>query len=108
MEPATRARVASRTLASALIPRETVMGETPAWRATSWIVTFLPPRRPALRVTVLSHLVFSKYHAKIKCAGRQQASGIIAVAGPQDDLMTSAPYGTTRDGHAVTLHALTN
>src|SRR5215472_14790077 len=22
------------------------MGETPAWRATSWIVTDLPPRRP--------------------------------------------------------------
>jgi hypothetical protein len=29
--------------------RDTVMGETPTWRATSWIVTILPPRRPTLR-----------------------------------------------------------
>src|SRR4029453_889817 len=41
----TRSRVVSRTLLLLFITRETVIGETPAWRATSWIVTASPLRR---------------------------------------------------------------
>src|SRR3954468_20446036 len=49
IEALTLARVSSRTLVPELITRDTVMGETPAWRATSLIVTTLPLRRVFLR-----------------------------------------------------------
>jgi hypothetical protein len=41
-------RVLSRTLSASLITRETVMGETPAFLATSLTVTFLCWRLPVL------------------------------------------------------------
>src|SRR5262245_48025973 len=48
----TTSRVASRTLFSPLVTRETVIGDTPALRATSWIVTALPLRRRLFLLTV--------------------------------------------------------
>src|SRR6185312_3607521 len=45
----TAARVASRTLRSPLTTRETVIGETPALRATSWMVVPRLLRRLVLR-----------------------------------------------------------
>ncbi len=48
----TMSRVASRTLSSPLVTRDTVMGETPALRATSWMVTAVPRRR-RVRLTVV-------------------------------------------------------
>src|SRR5690606_942893 len=41
----TRSRVASRTVTLPLMTRDTVIGDTPALWATSWIVTASPPFR---------------------------------------------------------------
>src|SRR6185295_19404723 len=51
----TRSRVVSRTLLLLFITRDTVIGETPAWRATSWIVTASPLRR-SVRVAFFTRM----------------------------------------------------
>jgi hypothetical protein len=47
----TASRVAGRTLLSPLMTRDTVIGDTPARRATSLIVGALPARRDGLLMT---------------------------------------------------------
>jgi hypothetical protein len=41
-------------LGSEFITRDTVMGDTPAWRATSWMVTTFPLRRALFLATSVS------------------------------------------------------
>ena len=65
----TRSRVVSRTLLLLFTTRDTVIGETPAWRATSWMVTASPLRR-SVRVAFFTRMGKSVSASALAARGR--------------------------------------